>query len=268
MSAESKQANSRIVESAAPPPHLSDEYHRARKQYALFSGLLIAWTLIGIEVAENVRLIDNLNLKLRTPDVLPLILFIMVLYFAYRTAIEWYQCDPKRRALLVSKIDFRVANLLGLLSIGTLIVDQSLDIPIGKYLASLTSPITAVCGAALVYCPLGAAIRYELQLCRIDRSPEVLLPMRHTSRGFRWTQLILLTMQPISILTLLVMSVISVVEQNFATIETIYAFAGLISILVGVTLPARIREFIMRPWLPGDLIYVRRHFLNKFPLNI
>ena len=49
--------------------HLTDAWHKARKQYALFSGLLIGWELVGVQLAE--KPLETLNVTLRTPEVAP-----------------------------------------------------------------------------------------------------------------------------------------------------------------------------------------------------
>lgn len=235
----------------APPPYLSDEYHKARKQYAFFSGLLIAWTLIGIEVAEDVRLIENVNLKLRTPDVFPLILFTMVLYFAYRTAIEWYQCDAKRRHLIASIIDFRVANALGVLSIGTLLVDRVK--PLGDLLAPKTLSIVVVFIGLIYFCPMGAAMRHELRLWRINKSPSVLLPPPDLPFVGKLIALLLLTAQLSSFIAVLVLAIESFVKYDLGTKWAMYSITGLVCISIGSLLPAPVRELIRRPWVPEYL---------------
>lgn len=78
-------------------PALSDHYHHARKLYGLFSGLLLLWELVGVEIQETP--IENLKLRLMNPEAVPIILFFLVLYFAFRFAIEWSQCDRLRRQI-------------------------------------------------------------------------------------------------------------------------------------------------------------------------
>ena len=89
-------------------PHLTESWHNARKSYGLFAGLLIAWALIGLEVTEAP--LDNVNVKLLTPDAIPLVLVVMVLYFAGRASIEWHQCDQRRRVMLASRMDCYLAH--------------------------------------------------------------------------------------------------------------------------------------------------------------
>jgi hypothetical protein len=98
------------------PSDITEAYHKARRSYGLFSGLLIAWELIGVEVKEAP--FQNFNIILKSPNAAPYILIALVAYFAFRTTIEWYQCDPARRAMKPSRIDLSVAHFLGFFSVG------------------------------------------------------------------------------------------------------------------------------------------------------
>ena len=107
------------------PSPLSEPYHKARRNYAGFSGLLIAWELIGIEI-DKVPF-QNLNVTLKSPNATPYILMILLAYFAFRTVIEWYQCDPVRRESIPSRIDLYAAHFLGFSSIVLYAVQRALD---------------------------------------------------------------------------------------------------------------------------------------------
>jgi hypothetical protein len=37
------------------PPPLTESYHKARKNLALFSGLLIAWELVGLKLGTRIH---------------------------------------------------------------------------------------------------------------------------------------------------------------------------------------------------------------------
>jgi hypothetical protein len=56
---------------------------------------------------------------------MPIILTVLVLYFAFRTCVEWYQCDDRRRALIPSRIDFFVSHFIGISSIFTYGMQQT-----------------------------------------------------------------------------------------------------------------------------------------------
>jgi hypothetical protein len=81
----------------AEVPHLTEAYQKAHKNYALVSGVLLAWELVGIELTPEP--FENVNVKLLTPGAAPWVLFALVCYFAFRFHIEWLHCDPRRREL-------------------------------------------------------------------------------------------------------------------------------------------------------------------------
>ena len=83
-------------------PHLTDQYYKGRKFYTLSSGVLLAWTLVGLELAKEP--LESLKTSLKNPDVAPIILVLLVPYFAYRTSVEWYQSDARRRNLRASRL--------------------------------------------------------------------------------------------------------------------------------------------------------------------
>ena len=62
-------SNSLGAAPAAPPP-LTDAYHKVRKQFGLFSGLLIAWELIGVDLEK----FSPYNVQLKNPEAAPYVL--------------------------------------------------------------------------------------------------------------------------------------------------------------------------------------------------
>ena len=92
-------------------PHLGDAYQNGRKAYGLASGLLIAWELIGIEFSASP--IESFNITLKSPQAVPYVLVVLILYFGFRFTVEWYQADERRRTLPVSRVDYLVAHLIG-----------------------------------------------------------------------------------------------------------------------------------------------------------
>lgn len=94
-----------------PAPHFGSAYDKARKAYGLTSGLLLAWELIGIEFPGAP--LENVKIILKSPQAVPYVLIALVVYFAFRITIEWYQSEPSRRSLWASRVDFAVAHLIG-----------------------------------------------------------------------------------------------------------------------------------------------------------
>ena len=89
----------------APAPHLTDGYHKARRSLALTSGVFIVWEILGIEIGGQAKIPGaDIPVILKNPRIVPTLIFVLVLYFAARTMIEWYQCDPNRRRHPASRI--------------------------------------------------------------------------------------------------------------------------------------------------------------------
>lgn len=127
-------------------PALSDHYHHARKLYGLFSGLLLLWELVGVEIQETP--IENLKLRLINPEAVPIILFFLVLYFAFRFAIEWSQCDRLRRQYLASRVDFYTAHIVGLVAVAIYGFQQASTIRVSDYVAQF--PLAAQLPVAIL----------------------------------------------------------------------------------------------------------------------
>jgi len=142
---------------ASAPPPLSDQYHKGRKGYALFSGLLLAWVLAGIQVDVR-NPVANISVSLATPDMVPIILTVLVLYFAFRTYVEWYQCDDRRRALMPSRIDFVASHIIGISSIFTYGIQQTVP-PWLEQLFIDKAPTVLILLAIVLFVPYGKIVQ-------------------------------------------------------------------------------------------------------------
>lgn len=99
---------------ATPTPgSLSDAYRKVHKSYALVSGLLASWSLIGITLETK----EKWGFTLKSPNGVPLILVALVLYYGYRLVIEWVQIDATGRANWAARLDYRVSHSLGLIAL-------------------------------------------------------------------------------------------------------------------------------------------------------
>ena len=127
------------------PDAMTDAYHKARRSYGLFSGLLIAWELIGIQV--NASPFSDFNVTLKSPEAAPYILIALVGYYAFRLTVEWYQCDSSRRALKVSRIDFFIAHFLGFVAVGLYAIQRGLGLQLADQLGD-SPPYWIVFGLA------------------------------------------------------------------------------------------------------------------------
>jgi len=126
--------NCTVVTDALNCPGFSDAYHGTRKAYGLSSALLIAWEFIGIEVQEVP--IVSLNLKLKSPEAIPYVLIALTIYFGFRFSVEWFQSSPLRRGVPASRVDFAVAHILGVLSLGLFLLQRWLDVQVADYVAT------------------------------------------------------------------------------------------------------------------------------------
>ena len=125
----SSQPAPALVPQPEPPkeiPELTDAYRKAHKSYVLASGLLAAWELIGISLKTE----DKWGIVVQSPKAVPLILFTLVIYSGYKTAIEWMQCNPERKKHPAAKWDYRIAHLIGFIAVGILAVQSLLRIQI------------------------------------------------------------------------------------------------------------------------------------------
>ena len=134
---------------------LSEAYQKARRQYALFSGLLIAWELIGFELPNKVELVKGGNLIIKSPQAAPWVLIVLVLYFAGRTTLEWYQCSEDSRGLRASLIDFRSAHLIGLFALGLYSVQKLLQIQVATKVSEHETTANWVIMGAMIGVGLG-----------------------------------------------------------------------------------------------------------------
>lgn len=127
------QDNQAQRERAEHPEALTEAYHKARKQFGLFSGLLIAWELIGVDL-ENFA---PYEVKLKNPEAAPFVLLALVVYFAIRTGIEWHQCDEERRRRQVSRLDLALSYGLGAMSVFLCVLQDVLGIQVAELLLVL-----------------------------------------------------------------------------------------------------------------------------------
>ncbi len=100
-------------------PSLTGEYNKARRQLLLWSSILFAWELVGIDLSK-VETSDNFGSiisAIKTPQAVPWVIVILVIYFVYRFVIEWLHCDESKRTQSVSKTDMGVSISIASLSI-------------------------------------------------------------------------------------------------------------------------------------------------------
>lgn len=94
------------------PKPLSSEYHKARKQLMLWSGLLFVWEFVGIDLIKAESGEGNVSTIVRaikSPQAVPWVLLMLVVYFLFKCSVEWAQCYSDRRKVRFARVDFAFA---------------------------------------------------------------------------------------------------------------------------------------------------------------
>jgi hypothetical protein len=107
------------------PPELLDTYHKARTNYAFFSALLIAWQNFGSAIFKAI--LPNVKIDIGNYPAIPIVLFILVLYYGIRTVIEWSQSACDRRKEKASIVDHTLAHFIGTIAAIIFFVDIFLN---------------------------------------------------------------------------------------------------------------------------------------------
>lgn len=94
---------------------LSEQYYKSRKQLMLYSGLFFIYEFIGVKIPT--KPFPNNEIELLTPQAVPVVLLVLILYFMYRTILGWYQSDRNTRKFKVSKFDFTPSLIIATLPI-------------------------------------------------------------------------------------------------------------------------------------------------------
>lgn len=155
-------------------PHLSEQYYKTRKSLVLFSGLLFAYELIGIDIRSQP--LENLAVEVRSPQATPWALLILVLYFMLRYVIEWYQSSYLRRNMRVAKIDFTSTLIISGLALATFGIQRILDIQIADKIFSnpqfLWGAFSVFFGSISLIYPLirGPLFGFKYQMSRFVKS--------------------------------------------------------------------------------------------------
>jgi len=104
------------------PPPLSVPYHKAHKQYLLYSGLLLAWEVVGVEISFSPE--SSFRVALRVPGAVPYAIFVLLLYFGLKIVVEWEQCDVERRSFWPSRVDYYGSHVIAALSVSAAAVRE------------------------------------------------------------------------------------------------------------------------------------------------
>lgn len=114
---------------------LTNHYHRSRKVLVLFSGMLMGWEFLGIDIGSHVELpVSRTSVTIRHPHVVPSVILLLVLYFFIRLIIEWMQCEEEDRAKPVCKVDFILSCSLALVGVAVALIQGFSGVEIGSHI--------------------------------------------------------------------------------------------------------------------------------------
>lgn len=94
---------------------LSKHYYSSRKQLALYSGIFLAWELIGLNIPN--KPLTNSNIEIKSPEAFPFVLLVMISYFIYRTLIGWYLSNPQIRKQKISRFDLNTSFSIAFIAV-------------------------------------------------------------------------------------------------------------------------------------------------------
>jgi hypothetical protein len=87
----------------------------------LWSSLLFIWELVGIDLEKAKETGGNAGAiitAIKSPQAIPWVLLILVIYFVFKTTVEWYQNNVVRRSLRASRVDFASGWIVALIAVG------------------------------------------------------------------------------------------------------------------------------------------------------
>jgi lipid-A-disaccharide synthase-like uncharacterized protein len=109
--------------------------------------LLLAGTIVGVDIEKSP--FENIKVTILNPEALPVILFLLVLYFAFRVTVEWFQCNSYRRSFLASLVDFWAAHILGIAATLIYSIQQAARFRIADFFINL--PLVGLIPATVLF---------------------------------------------------------------------------------------------------------------------
>jgi hypothetical protein len=124
---------------AKRPTQLTVPYRKARRQLTLFSGILLAWELVGVKVDPEIK--SHIDFTLLNPEAIPYVLITIVVYLIYRLNVEWLMCGKTLRNSKVPKTDFVVALIIAGTSLGIFLIQKSMDTRIADLIGAVIANV-------------------------------------------------------------------------------------------------------------------------------
>jgi hypothetical protein len=161
---------------------LTDAFRGTRKLYTLFAGLLIAWELIGLRLgasAEQEQLeevtgkVFDLPITVLSPNAAPFVLLVLLLYFAFRTELEWQYCSPGEEHQRIARWDHWSAHVIAMAAVALFAVQRILEIQVADRVTggSREADFWAATGFTLTGLLCWLAMRKELFKWLANRWP-------------------------------------------------------------------------------------------------
>lgn len=98
----------------------------------LTAALLGSWQLLGITIDTK----EKWGISVKSPSAVPVILFVLLVYFGYKVTIEWIQCDSGRKMHPAALLDFRIAHVIAVVAVLIAIIQYVLQRQLFDVIAS------------------------------------------------------------------------------------------------------------------------------------
>ena len=147
-----------LVSLGAMDHPLTEAFRKARKQYTLFSGLLIAWELVGLRLPADGKLSTTIEVELLSPNAAPFVLIALILYFAFRMELEWRYCSPEEHHQKIARLDYWSTHGIALAAVGLFGVQRLLEVQVAETVAQGSNGVVMGFSVGLFVVPLLASI--------------------------------------------------------------------------------------------------------------
>lgn len=121
---------------------LNPHYYKSRNTLLLFSGLLFAWELIGVNFSEFDA--SGMKITLDNGEALPFVLFVLITYFVFRIIIEWYNSSIKARIIGKNILDHWITLFIPFIAMVTYSIQRWFDISVFQRINQATYSLILV----------------------------------------------------------------------------------------------------------------------------
>ena len=145
------------------PKALSPEYHKAHKQVMLWSTVLFVWEFVGIDLekAKDAEGYAGAVIRsLKSPQAVPWVLLLVVLYFLFKCSVEWAQCHVDRRRIVVARIDYISALVVSAAAIALYFGQSMSSVQVADLVSSQANVIFSVFYGLVAGTFIGAGIQF------------------------------------------------------------------------------------------------------------